>query len=130
MLLRHFVSQGGLPAVTLVQSNMFVSGTSNTATYAIVIKGPKSAVVIFTVTLYSYFPGGANPSMTIGGMPYTLGQTFQTTLDSVTGLSTLTQVLSVTNTVGYVISVQCSITAVSSGSISNVSYQWSNTKNV
>ncbi len=128
MLLRYRAMQSGLPSITLVESNTFVSQTANTATYAILIKGPKSALVTFTVTIYSSI--GAAPSMTIGGTPYTLSQTFQTTLDGTTGLSTLTQVLSIANTIGNVISVQCTITAVSAGSISNTFNQWSNTKHV
>jgi hypothetical protein len=118
----------GQPAITLVQSNTLSSSTANTATYTVVIQGPKSCVVGLKVTLFSSF--GSSPQMSINSTFYVLNDTFSVTLDAVTGLATLTQFLSISNTSGHTISVQVTIETVSKGIIKYVDYYWDNTVRV
>lgn len=125
MLRRFLVSQGGKPAITVVQSNTLTSSTTNTAHYSIVIVGPKSCVVGFKVTIYSSV--GTGPEMSINSTDYILNDTFNVTLDSVTGMAPLIQFLKIDTPIPpNLISVQITIVSVSKGTISNSFFEWSN----
>jgi hypothetical protein len=127
MILRYKTSLGGAALVTLVQSNTQTSTTTNTVTYTVVIQGPPSAVVGFKVTILTQsVPGTAG--MTINSNPQVINSTFSGTLDAVTGLLTLTQVLTITSTPGTIES-QVTIETTSIGVISPVLGFWDNTKN-
>lgn len=114
----------GASTITKIISNTFISGTANTGNWNIVVKGPLSAIVTFKVTIFTSV--GVVPENKINGSDYVLNQTFMVTLDAITGLSTLTQMLSIANVHGNRINVQVTIISVSTGGISSSSNFWTN----
>ena len=124
MILRYFAALSAKPEITYVQSNTLTSSTANTATYSIVIAGPVSCVVGFKVTIYTFFGGGEE--MSIDSTDYVLNDTFNATLDSMTGLVTLTQFLKINNSPGNRINVTITIETVSKGVVSSFSNSWTN----
>lgn len=124
MIIRYRASMSGKPAITEVLSNTLVSSTASTGTWTIVLSGPKSCVVGMKVTIYSSL--GASPENTINGTDYFLGNTFSVTLDPITGLSSITQILRIANTSGNRINVQVTIETVSKGTIRPSASFWTN----
>lgn len=124
MIIRYRAAMSGASTITKIISNTFTGGTSNTGNWTIVVKGPLSAVVGFKVTGFNSL--GVVPENKINGSDYVLNQTFSLTLDAITGLTTITQMLSIANVPGNRINVQVTIETVSSGGISSSSRFWTN----
>lgn len=124
MIKRYKAAMSTAPEITKVVSNTLDSSTANTATYTIVISGPKSCIVGFKVTIFNVL--GSFGEMDIDGSSYVLNDTFNYTTDAVTGLITLTQFLTVTNSPGNRIDTQVTIETVSKGVRSPTLYFWNN----